>query len=172
MEEIWKEIPEGGTIYTYEISNMGRIRRMDTSGRYKYRKPVLSNGYYDFGSWKNNKYIHRRVHRLVAEAFVPNPEGYTQVNHKNGDRTDNRASNLEWVNNSENQKHARYILKRKGFLRECQPVLCRETGELFPSMSFAAKEKGISVSNITNSIARRKPVKGLSWDYAHDVSVL
>lgn len=165
MEELWKVIPDGGTIYKYEISNMGRVRRTDKFGRQLYRRPVLSNGYYDFGNWKNNKYVHKRIHRLVAEAFIPNPRHYKQVNHKNGDKLDNRAENLEWVDNSENQRHARYVLKKKGFLRDCKPVLCKNSGEVFPSMSYAARKKGLSVSNIARSIKHGKATKGLNWEY-------
>jgi len=99
----------------YEVSDLGRVRSID---RYIMRKgltpvkgkilvPKLNKkGYPSVVFHINGKALERNPHRLVAEAFIPNPENKPQVNHINGIKTDCRAVNLEWTTNSENQLHA------------------------------------------------------------------
>lgn len=94
--ELWKEIIgfDG-----YKVSNRGRIR--GNSGRIINMR-IEKDGYVDVSLWKNRRKVRARVHRLVAIAFLPNPENKPQINHKNGIRTDNRLSNLEWCTHLEN----------------------------------------------------------------------
>lgn len=116
MEEIWKDIP--GFDGLYQVSNLGRVKSLPKKiwngkgyfiSKEKLLKPnTLAKGYFQVELKKNLNRCCFQVHRLVAMAFIQNPfpESYDQINHINGDKQDNRVENLEWSNNSLNQKHA------------------------------------------------------------------
>lgn len=113
MTEIWRDI---GGYDSYQVSNFGRVRRF-----YKHTPPhilkALPNrgGYLRVDLCRDGKHHSTYVHRLVALAFIDNPKNKPQVNHINGNKTDNRVENLEWVTHDENMHHAAVTgLRRQG----------------------------------------------------------
>ena len=103
----------------YEVSNLGRVRSCDKQvhgggGKYYFKKGAIKkqnirkDGYVTVALYKDNKGKHIRVHRLVAHAFIenPNPNEYKDVNHIDCDRSNNEATNLEWVNPLLNHIHS------------------------------------------------------------------
>lgn len=103
-EEEWRDVL--GFEELYQVSNLGNVRTVKRGEATAMSQEEHWNGY--LSVHLRNKGVERRasVHRLVAEAFIPNPDGLRDVNHKNGIKTDNRVENLEWLSHSDNIKHA------------------------------------------------------------------
>lgn len=101
MEEIWKDI---ANFPNYQISNYGNVKIKTTNKIKKIR--VNKNGYCDLKLHSEGKYKMFLLHRLVAQTFLPNPLGYNEINHKDGNKLNNNVDNLEWCSRSENVKHA------------------------------------------------------------------
>lgn len=167
MTEMWKPII--GYEGLYEVSNMGRVRSLtrisnfrDRSGRINERvikgrtmRPQRQkSGYLHVGLSKDGNVTQYRVHRLVAAAFVDNPEGLYEVNHIDEDKTNNRADNLEWCDHKYNNN---YGSKPKRGARNPMAKLTNEdveeirhrraSGEMLKTI---AADFGISINHVCN----------------------
>lgn len=129
MEEIWKDIPEYEGLY--QISNLGNVKSLqreikcECNNQYKYfnmkytiSEKVLKgrkdkDGYLIVHLCKNSRHKNYKIHRLVAEAFIPNPYNLPQINHINENKKDNNANNLEWCSSKYNANYGTRIQRIK-----------------------------------------------------------
>lgn len=157
MEEVWKPIK--GFEGRYSVSNKGRVK----THRYnwnKIMKPAYDNSGYLYVHIIDKK---KKIHRLVAEAFIPNPENKSQVNHKNGVKDDNRVENLEWATPSENQLHSLYVLGHKHGGKPCKKVICVEKRKVYNTITEAANDCGTYRSQIRRAIRNNGIAGGYTW---------
>lgn len=111
MNEIWKDIE--GYEGLYQVSNLGRVKSLPRKGTFEriIMPGTKAGGYLCVALYKDGKVKYYRVNRLVAEAFIPNPDNKPQCNHINEDVTDNRACNLNWMSSKENINWGTGILR-------------------------------------------------------------
>lgn len=184
MKEVWKNI--SGYEGLYQVSNLGRIKSLPHKvynkliGEYISKEKILKQGslvrgYKGVGLYKNGKEKTQKVHRLVAEAFIPNPNNYPEVNHKNEDTSDNRVTNLEWCTSKYNsnygtrtQRIAQKNLNRNKSKRVLQLDLSGNLIHVWPSAS-ETQRNGFSQGNVSACCrGERKTHKGYKWQYAKE----
>lgn len=136
MKEIWKDIKDFEGLY--QVSNFGRVRSLKF-GKERLLKCGGNTGYYKVELWKNGKKCDKQVHRLVADAFIDNPNNLECVNHINGIKIDNRVENLEWITCKENTIHAIKNELKKDYCTKKKPIRCNELNIDFESISDAAR---------------------------------
>jgi hypothetical protein len=102
-EEIWKDIPDYEGLY--QVSNLGDIRSLKRKKAINLLPSIGTDGYYRLNLHKNGGKT-SSIHRIVAQAFIPNPDNKPQVNHKDGNKLNNHFDNLEWCTPKENTNHA------------------------------------------------------------------
>lgn len=123
--EIWKNIED---FEGFQISNLGRIKRLEykkwcvpNNSFSTMKEKILKTSFNNSKSYErikislNNRTKIYSIHRLVAITFIPNPNNYPQINHIDGDKSNNKVENLEWCTNNENMKHRYEVLKKFSF---------------------------------------------------------
>ena len=151
----------------YYITETGKIWSTYSN---KYIKATRDKtGYYRIKITYPIKKTHA-LHRLVADAYLPNPCNYTQINHKDGNKGNNTAQNLEWCSASENVRHAwAHGLcensRRLRIERRIKKVLCLETGKVYDSAMEAGLDIGMRKTSIPTAIYKGHKCKGLTFKY-------
>lgn len=179
--EVWKQIED---YPNYFISNTGKIRNVKTGRELSQR--LTRYGYLEVHLCKNGKQNYLKIHRLVAQAFIPNPDNLDTVDHLNSIKTDNRIENLRWLSRSENSKRfhreqkteewkeLNKLVCRKNFEKANEkaieitkkPIVCIETGKIYESLSQASRELNLTTSNICNVLkGKYSQTHGLHFKY-------
>lgn len=180
-KEIWKDIP--GYEGCYQASNLGNIKSIpryvsNHTGMLLVKEKLITQrknkqGYMICYLSKNAKDECFRVHRLIAKTFIPNPENKPQVNHIDGNKSNNRLENLEWCTNSENQIHAfknglNYVTGRAGKPKRKVEQIDMNTNcviKVFESIAQAQRET--NSKNIGMCCrGERNFANGYKWRYA------
>lgn len=170
--EVWK--PINGYDGLYEISNLGRVKSLEkvvyrSRGRSFIREESIMkpqtkhNRYPAISLYKNKKVKTFMVHRLVAEAFIPNPENKREVNHKDYDKTNNAVENLEWVTRKENIGYSicnrpKLIYLKDGGVKETHYICWRDKTKRY---NVYIKRKYIGVAKTLEEaiVIRDKAIK-------------
>lgn len=171
--ENWQKV---GRNSNYSVSDSGQVRRDDTN---HIKEPRLNRYGYDVVDlYKNGNRQTERIHRLVAEAFIPNPDNKPEVNHKDGNKRNNHISNLEWATKRENIDHAvKHGLRTPSYgMRgkknpnggaHGKPVRVVETGEIFKNIKECSVCKNCRAIGITNCLhGRQHTHRGMHFEFA------
>lgn len=168
MTEEWRSVI--GYEGLYEVSNCGQIKSLRKGALLT---PHKINGYYVIRLCKNGKMKNHKVHRLVAIAFIPNPENKAFVDHIDTNRSNNRVENLRWVTRQENydnpisQKRQKESVMRQVLQYDLEGNLINA----FPSITDASKKTGVRISAIHQSCSGHTITsKGYIWRFKEDAT--
>jgi hypothetical protein len=166
--EIWKKIND----FPYYISNFGRVKN---NNGLILKTRTLKSGYESLSLVNNNhEKFNKTVHRLVAEAFIPNPGNKKTINHKDGNKLNNLLENLEWNTLSENIKHAFNSGLKTMPSNRIKPavnakkkkIICVETGVIYESSQEAGRQTNIDARQIRDAAnGVQKKAHGYTWKY-------
>lgn len=157
INESWKSIEE---FPIYSVSNLGKVRNEETGniliGGYdkdKYRQVTLC--------YKGKQY-NRRICRLVAIAFIPNPHNLPQVNHKDEDKENDAYYNLEWCTVEYNNNYGQRTNETR------KKIICVETGKIYEGLRVAERYTGISHNSISRACKKGAVAGGFHWQYVYE----
>lgn len=163
-EEVWKDIE--GYEGRYQVSNLGRVKRVTTGRILKSCKN--RGGYLYVNLCKQGVVSNKRIHRLVAQAFIPNPENKSDINHIDEDKTNNTVTNLEWTTRKENLNHGTHNDRVSKTLSISITAINLKAGESkeFYSGKDCARQLGLNAGHITSVLkGRLKQTGGYIFEY-------
>lgn len=180
-EEIWKDIK--GFEGLYQVSTLGRVQRLQRDlvqkhysgglSHYHFKEKIIkplknTNRYLYINLTKGRKNYKKNIHRLVAEAFIDNPNNYKYINHKDSNTQNNCVDNLEWCTQSYNIKYA-YDNGNKipPHMQKVNQIQYSRVINTFISMQDAERQTGIKATNISKCCRKlRNHAGGYQWEYA------
>ena len=175
MEE-WRDIDEYEGYY--QVSNYGKVKslpRKTRNGSCKCEKILTpgndKDGYKIVNLYKDTGKKTYRVHRLVAEAFLENPNNLPEINHKDENPANNMIDNLEWCTSKYNSNYGTWREKRTGKNNpRARKIRCIDTGEVFNTIKEASKAYNVGRTNIGECLSgRTKTAGGYKWEYYKEV---
>ena len=182
IKEEWRDIPNYEGLY--QASNLGRIKSLERIAKKEYNndrivKERIMNGTKNQDGYLKVHFKNKErnidkglfIHRLVASAFIPNPNNLPQIIHIDGNKLNNNVDNLEWCTNLYNQQHAWKNNLHKPTIHKGKKVkqydLKGNFIKEYPSISNASKETRINISNIYSALnKKRKVAGGYIWIYS------
>ena len=165
MTEIFKDVP--GYEGLYQVSNLGRVKSLH-DGKEKIRKPCIDpSGYYYVILCKKGIKTKYSLHRLVALVFIPNPNNYPEVNHKDENKANNQVDNLEWCTRQYNANYGTARKRRREKIRK--PILCYKGAVIIKKYDaiIDVEKDGYNVGGVSRCLHnKRKSYKGLTWTFS------
>jgi hypothetical protein len=178
--EVWRDVI--GYEGLYQVSNLGRVKSLDRMVSWrgverplkgKILEPNMIYGYCNVRLYSNGMAKNKKVHRLVAQAFIPNQENKPTVNHKFGVTNDNRVEMLEWATRKEQVDHSYRVLNRKGvrggdhyLSKKCyQYSLDGKLVNEYPSVADAMRENNMNHCIYDCLLQHQKTAYGFIWKY-------
>lgn len=172
MKEVWKDIPNFEGLY--QVSNLGNVKSFRKSTKYGSKSeyilnPTINNGgYAQVTLYDNTKRTKLSVHRLVAELFIPNPNNYPQINHKDENKQNNRVDNLEWCTAAYNNAYG--TAKIRAIDKMSKPIeqltYDGKVIAIYRSARIASEILGIKKAAITVAICGNHQCQGYYWRYS------